>query len=51
VWLVGLLVAALGIIGIFWPWCAIAAGLLTLMVVTVQYKTQGSVAVTFTASD
>ncbi|MGA9693595.1 MAG: hypothetical protein WBR33_19545 [Pseudonocardiaceae bacterium] len=49
--LVGLVAAALSIGGVIWPWCSVAAGILTIVVVSVQYKTQGSTIVSFTTDD
>lgn len=51
VWAIGILAAILSIVGVLWPWCAVLAGLLTIVIVSVQYKTQGSITVKFTTSD
>lgn len=51
VWTGGVIVALLSILGAFLPWCAVVAGLLTILIVTVQYRNQGSTAVAFKVQD
>jgi hypothetical protein len=47
VWVAGLAVACLSVLGLLWRWCAVIAGVLTLLVVTVQYKNQGNTTINF----
>lgn len=49
--MVGLLAAALSVIGAFSPWCAVIAGVLTIPVVIVQYATQGNAVIEFSDDD
>jgi hypothetical protein len=51
IWIGGIMVAFLSIVGLIWRWCAVVAGVLTILVVTVQYRNQGSTAIAFRAQD
>jgi hypothetical protein len=42
IWLIGIVAALLGIAGVFSFWYAVVAGVLTAIVVTVQYMTRGN---------
>jgi hypothetical protein len=51
VWLVGIVAALLGIFGAYSPWYAVIAGVLTAIVVTIQYMTQGNTSIPFDIAD
>lgn len=51
IWLLGIAAALLSIVGAFSRWYIVLAGVLTAVVVTVQFKTQGNTTIAFTIED
>jgi hypothetical protein len=49
--LLGLVAALLSILGTFLRWCAVVAGMLTAIVVIVQFKAQGNTTIQFATGD
>lgn len=51
IWLAGLLASLIGILGVFNPACAVIAGVLTAIIITIQFVTQGNTTIRFQVGD